>query len=418
MDLFNLFLENPCICTDTRQIKKGDIFFALKGQNFNGNLFALQALSEGASLAVVDEEILSDDSSKIMKVDNVLAALQDLATKYRQFLNIPVFAITGSNGKTTTKELLAAVLDKKFKLNYTKGNLNNEIGVPLTILNTSVDDEFLLIEMGANHQGEIAALCQIALPDFGLITNIGKAHLEGFGGFEGVKKGKSELYRFLSENKKTIFINDNDTTLKTMLPLSGIFHHYDENNFEITQIAPYLELKFNKTKDIVTHLAGTYNLSNIAAAFAVGSYFGISESYIFDAISSYKPVNNRSQLSEMGGVKIIKDAYNANPSSVRASLNSFLSDENKDKVVILGDMLELGIYSSEEHLGILEYLTPKDTFENIFIGRQFYEFKDKFKGSFFLNVEEAKTSFDIEKYRYKTILLKGSRGIALEKLLS
>ncbi|MBK8701446.1 MAG: UDP-N-acetylmuramoyl-tripeptide--D-alanyl-D-alanine ligase [Saprospiraceae bacterium] len=393
------------------------MFFALRGANFNGNQFASQALEAGASWVVVDEVVPGLEDERLIKVDNVLFSLQDLARKYRTHLGLPMLAITGSNGKTTTKELLAAVLSRKFKINYTKGNLNNEIGVPLTLLSTSPDTEFIIVEMGANHQGEIGRLCQIALPDFGLITNIGYAHLEGFGGYEGVKKGKSEMYRFLEATNGKIFINASDDVLWSLLHQKENCIPYYPDEFEVTQEFPFLGVRHKSGKTFETHLAGLYNIANIAAAVGVGTYFNMDLDDIFQAISAYIPENNRSQVIYVENVRVIKDAYNANPSSVKLALESLFRSGSEDKVVILGDMLELGDYSEKAHREILEFVLNRKVADAIFVGPEYCRLKEEYAGNFYPDVLSAKSAFDIHQCSGKTVFLKGSRGIALEKLL-
>ena len=414
--IFQLYLQHGSVSTDTRKIQKGDLFFALKGANFNGNTFALKALEAGAAAAIVDEDYNFGDNPAIIKVDSVLNALQELATRYRKYLGIPVLALTGSNGKTTTKELIAAVLSKKFKLHFTQGNLNNEIGVPLTLLSAPRDTELMVVEMGANHQGEIKALCEIAQPDFGMITNIGLAHLEGFGGPEGVKKGKSEMYRYLESANGKIFLNTTDEVLNSLVNHQHSIIAYNADEFTL-EPGEFLQLKDRQGNQYSTHLVGAYNKSNVVAAITIGRYFGVSQAQITTAISEYNPTNNRSQKAEFKGALIIKDAYNANPSSMNAALDAFLASEVEDKLVILGDMLELGGFSQEEHKKILQKVCTHTLVDAIFIGPRFYEFKDEFPARFFRNVQEAKPHLNWAAYKNKTILLKGSRGIALEKLL-
>jgi UDP-N-acetylmuramoyl-tripeptide--D-alanyl-D-alanine ligase len=415
--LLEIFLVSTGVSTDTRSIDQGNLFFALKGDYFNGNIYADKALELGADYVIIDEHHGQIDDRKIM-VENVLTSLQELAKSYRTYLNIPVIALTGSNGKTTTKELLHIVLSKKFQLNATKGNLNNEIGVPLTILNTKKHHEILITEMGANHQGEIALLSSIAMPNFGVITNIGKAHLEGFGGVEGVKKGKTELYKYLTSTGGLTFINTADPTIMELAPKQNIYQ-YSSDDLTVTQDHPTLSLMHLPSgKSIRTKLAGTYNTSNIAAAFAFGQYFEIELDTIIEALESYTPANNRSQLDEYKGVKIIKDAYNANPSSLQSSLDSLFSKDPSDKIVILGDMLELGEYALAEHKNILEKIAKTDVFKAIFVGPIFYRLKDEYPNfEFYTYTLEAKEHIDWSKFIGKIVLLKGSRGIALEKLL-
>jgi UDP-N-acetylmuramoyl-tripeptide--D-alanyl-D-alanine ligase len=414
--LLTLFLSSSGVSTDTRKIEKGNLFFALKGENFNGNLFASKALEMGADYAIVDEDHGWNDD-KIIRVENVLSSLQLLAHQYRLHLGIPVLAITGSNGKTTSKELIAAVLAKKFQINYTKGNLNNEIGVPLTILSTSKHHDFLITEMGANHQGEIAQLAEIASPDYGLITNIGKAHLEGFGGEEGVKKGKSELYKYLERNDGKVFLDTHDPVLVSLAPKANLIP-YSSSDFIIVSDDPTVVVRHLETGLVInTHLAGVYNLANVASAFNIGRYFEIDEVAISEAISSYIPNNNRSQISQYKGVKIIKDAYNANPSSVHSSLNSFLKENAQHKVVVLGDMLELGKFTDEEHKRVLALLEQCNVGKAILVGPNYTQFKDHFPFEFYNSTTEAKEALHWEELQSMTVLIKGSRGIGLEKLV-
>ncbi|HOY14514.1 MAG TPA: UDP-N-acetylmuramoyl-tripeptide--D-alanyl-D-alanine ligase [Saprospiraceae bacterium] len=418
MDLLQHFLSHLAISTDSRTVKQGDIFFALKGENFDGNTYAVNALNLGASLVVVDDPSLTLPKGKFLLVKDVLTALQKLAIDYRKLFDVPILGITGSNGKTTTKELLAAVISQKYKPLVTKGNLNNHIGVPITLLSARKENDFFIIEMGANHVGEIAMLSEIAQPDFGLITNIGKAHLDGFGGEEGVKRGKSELYKFLEKTDGTIFCNAVDQVLLSLLPPNAKTIVYDVlQKLEILQTSPTITYSY-KGKQIATHLFGVYNLPNIAAAIAVGEFFGIEEAQINEAIAAYTPSNNRSEISSLNGNVIIKDAYNANPSSLLASLHSFLDQKNhENQIIVLGDMLELGEASEAEHHQILTFVTPFKLFKKIFIGPRFYQFKTQFEGEFYENVTEASQHVDLSTYSDKQILLKGSRGIAVEKIL-
>jgi UDP-N-acetylmuramoyl-tripeptide--D-alanyl-D-alanine ligase len=418
MDLLQHFLQHLSISTDSRTVKSGDLFFALKGDNFDGNLYAPNALQLGASLVIVDDPSLSLPKDKFLLVDDVLATLQKLASDYRRLFEVPVLGITGSNGKTTTKELLAAVISKKYNPLVTKGNLNNHIGVPITLLSARKENDFFIIEMGANHVGEIAMLSEIAQPNFGMITNIGKAHLEGFGGQEGVKKGKSELYKYLKKTGGTIFCNQADEVLMSLLPPESNSIIYEVlQQLQITQSSPTITYIY-KDKEVLTQLFGIYNLPNIAAAIAIGSHFGVSDDQINEAISAYSPSNNRSEITNLNGNVIIKDAYNANPSSLLASLHSFFSQKNhENQIIVLGDMLELGEASEAEHEHILKYITPFKIFKKIFIGPRFYQFKDQFEGEFYENVAEACQYVDLAALSDKQILLKGSRGIAVEKIL-
>jgi UDP-N-acetylmuramoyl-tripeptide--D-alanyl-D-alanine ligase len=416
--LLNKFLDSTGVSTDTRTVSLGNLFFGLKGDNFDGNQYALEALRNGAKFAIIDDVSLQNTHPNFIFVENSLHALQDLAREYRRYLNKPVIALTGSNGKTTTKELINSVLISKFKVHSTKGNFNNHIGVPLTILSSPREIDFLLIEMGANHQGEIDMLCKIAEPDFGLITNIGKAHLEGFGGIEGVKKGKSELYRYLQANGGTIFCNRSDLTLKDLIPQNAKVIYYDLD-VELIENSDYLLFNY-KGHEFKTNLFGNHNISNAIAAIEIGLYFDINLPAISSAISNYQPNNNRSQVIISNGMKIIKDAYNSNPSSLKASLNSLIKVYHPDSLVlVLGDMLELGEYSQQEHSNILNFISNHQFKDVWLIGKEFFTFRDFFNYKFFTSVEESKSEFDLQNYGDDTVLfLKGSRGIAVEKIVN
>lgn len=414
--LYSIWKQNRKISTDSRNIIVGSIFFALRGDNFNGNLYAAEALEKGASYAVIDDSNLhvrTDD--RYIIVEDVLKSLQQLANQHRKTLNIPVLGITGSNGKTTTKELVRDVIATKYKTFATKGNLNNHIGVPLTILSVNDDIEFLIVEMGANHQGEIAALCEIAEPNFAMITNIGKAHLEGFGGIEGVKKGKSEMYRYVSQHQGQIFINVDDEVLYSLLPSNDNLISYSANkNVNIIQEEPYLGFEF-EGRVVNTKLYGLYNRANIGFAIAAGIYFGVNGNDICNSIANYSPENNRSQVQIIGTTKVIRDAYNANPTSMRLSLESFAKMHGR-KIVVIGDMLELGEYTLEEHKSIIELSESLKFDDMIFIGKEFLHAKSD-TGNYFFDVDEARHYFKTCDIENTTILLKGSRGISVEKIL-
>ena len=415
--LYTVWLEARAISTDSRKIVVGSIFFALRGDRFDGNTFATQALELGASYVVVDDEsvVVAGDRRYIF-VEDVLTSLQQLANKHRSTLSIPVLALTGSNGKTTTKELARNVLSKKFKTHATEGNLNNHIGVPLTILSTPDDAQFLIVEMGANHQGEIDLLCQIAAPNYGMITNIGKAHLEGFGGVEGIKKGKSEMYRYLAQHGGKIFINSDDNVLMSLLPEKVKTIQYEvQTLLNLIDAEPTLKLDYRNVQ-VTTQLYGNNNLPNIAFAICVGEYFGVEQAEIIEAISEYTPDNNRSQILKIDTNIIIKDAYNANPSSMVLSIESF-SKILGSKVVVLGDMLELGEYAPSEHQKIIDLVNDKDFIDVIFIGHQFCSAGMGKRGNYFENTDLAKLYFHTKNYKNITILLKGSRGISVEKIL-
>lgn len=420
-NLHQLFLKYSSICTDTRTIKKDDLFFALKGDRFNGNKFASRALKKGAKYAVVDEEKYDINASCIL-VDNVLNTLQKLATYHRTFLNLKIIALTGSNGKTTTKELLNCVLQKKYNTVATRGNLNNHIGVPLTLLSMDESTEIGIVEMGANHLKEIEFLCSISNPDYGYITNFGKAHLEGFATIKGVIKGKSELYHYLKQNKKTIFINTEDNLQLKQLEEYNNYYSFgssiNENTIiEFIEANPFVQLKYND-KIIKTNLIGNYNFSNISAAIAIGNYFKVSDIDIISAIETYSPENNRSQIIEKGTNKIILDAYNANPTSMKAALDSFSNLKDEHKIAILGDMFELGQDTAIEHQAIAEYAIQLHIDNIYLIGDNFYKTTiNSSKVKPYKSFDDLKTVLRETNIKNHTILIKGSRGMALERVL-
>lgn len=420
-EIHRLFLECNSISTDTRKIENNSMFVALKGENFDANTFAEEALVKGAKYVIIDNPTYAV-SDKTILVENSLTALQQLATYHREFLKIPIVALTGSNGKTTTKELIHIVLAKKFKTKATKGNLNNHIGVPLTLLSFSKETEIGIVEMGANHQKEIEFLCEIAKPDYGYITNFGKAHLEGFGGVEGVIKGKSEMYTYLKTHNKTVFVNLDDAIQndKTTDFNRITFSQKDTSaNVFINEVSanPFVKIKTLNT-EIKSHLIGLYNANNINAAITIGNHFGISASEIKEAIESYIPENNRSQLITKNSNEIILDAYNANPSSMKVALENFIQLENKNKIAILGDMYELGEESLAEHKHIVDFVAENNSLECYFVGKDF--FKNKIENSnfhFYENFEQFSNSLENKNWRNNTILIKGSRGMALERTL-
>ncbi len=416
--LHKLFLQFPRVSTDTRKITQNSIFFALKGPNFNGNTFAAEALEKGAVYAVVDEPEYAT-AAHILLVDNVLETLQQLATYHRNYSKATIISLTGSNGKTTTKELIYAVLAKKYNTIATQGNLNNHIGVPLTLLRITEATEIAVIEMGANHQKEIAFLSEIAQPDFGYITNFGKAHLEGFGGVEGVIKGKSELYDYLLQHDKHVFLNADDPIQKEKLSayVKKIgFSQSDPKFFNIRLLDtdPFIQLGF-ETTEITTQLVGAYNFPNCCAAVLMGKYFTIPPEAIKAAIAAYVPSDNRSQIVEKGGYRIVLDAYNANPTSMKAALESFAKAKGDPKVVFLGDMFELGESSHEEHQSIAD-LAATLNFEDVYlVGKQFYQVDSKFqKFSSFESLQEHLLEHPLEK---GVLFIKGSRGMAMERIL-
>lgn len=417
-ELYNYFKESSSVSTDTRLINKGSIFFALKGENFDGNKFAEEAIKSGASYAVIDDQSLNNP--KFIKVKNVLKSLQDLSKFHRsKLLKTKIIALTGSNGKTTTKELISEVLKKKYKIISTIGNLNNHIGVPLTLLRIKQNTEIAIVEMGANHLNEIKLLTDLINPDFGLITNFGKAHLEGFGSIEGVIKGKSELYDFLIKNDKKAFINNDDYIQNQFIGNKISFSKEDKSNYIFKEVKDTNYAGLNYNDFIVdSKLTGNYNYHNIAFATSVGLYFNISIEKIKEAISNYIPLNNRSQIIEKNNKLIILDAYNANPTSMISAINSLIEKQGK-KSVILGDMYELGNQSEKEHHDLIDFCV-KNNFENIFlIGNEFFKQKDKFEIPFFYKTKDELNKH-IKKFPItsKYILIKGSRVMRMENLIN
>lgn len=421
--LYNYFLKCSSVCTDTRNIKPDCLFVALKGENFDANKFAEEALTKGAKYAIIDNpEYKTND--KLLLVDNSLTALQLLASYHRKELGLPIIALTGSNGKTTTKELINTVLSSSYNTKATLGNLNNHIGVPLTLLSFNKDTEIGIVEMGANHQKEIEFLCNIAEPNFGYITNFGKAHLEGFGGVEGVIKGKSELYNYLTANTRTAFVNlDDPIQAEKTKNISRFTFAIDNYNTDIRieeiEANPMVRLIYNGIT-IQSNLIGKYNGTNIAAAIAIGNYFKVSHIKIKQAIENYFPNNNRSQVVEHNGNKIIMDAYNANPSSMDAALNNFFQLRDSNKVAILGDMFELGEESHTEHQKIVEKLLREDKIVVYFVGSHFYDCKTEKENIYFFRDYDS-FAYYLKQHSLspkQTILIKGSRGMALERILN
>ena len=424
-ELYEIYLKYPSIQTDTRKVKKGDIYFALKGPNFNGNLFTGKAIENGAVYCVVDEAInQNQDQDRIIVVQDVLETLQQLAKKHREQFNIPFIAITGSNGKTTTKELIHAVLSSTYKTYTTEGNLNNHIGIPLTILKVKQDAEMAVIEMGANHQKEIEAYCLYSMPTHGLITNCGKAHLEGFGGEEGVRKGKGELFDYLKQHNGVAFIyRDYDYLTEMSSGITNIISYgsSDSNAELVGQIlsdTAYLNVSIIKgasIENIDTHLVGGYNLPNILAAVCIGKVFNITDEKIKSALESYLPSNSRSQLIHKDSNTIILDAYNANPSSMKLAVENFAKMQGQDKVLIIGGMMELGKSSHLEHLQIVELIKKFDWKEVVLVGNQF----SGIEGSYlhFNSSVEAREWYLSKGYKNIQILLKGSRSMQMEKVL-
>ena len=423
-EIYKLFKKHPQISTDSRHIVQGAIFFALKGENFNGNSYAAAALNDGAAYALIDESPLKADNRFIL-VEDVLLTLQQLARYHRLELGIPIIAITGTNGKTTTKELITAVLEKKFSVTATKGNLNNHIGVPLTLLAMNTSTQLGVVEMGANHPGEIAALCSIALPDFGLITNVGKAHLEGFGSFEGVKKTKAELYRFIQERGGKIFRNTVNPHLKEMAEDAETIGYRTNREGsgiegEIVNSSPILVFKAKFPKGwlyIKTNLAGGYNLENAMAAVCVGDYFGVDPLDISHALEAYIPSNNRSQFIQTAGNQILMDAYNANPSSMEAALDNFSTFDAPLKGVILGDMFELGESSGEEHQKIADKLAGMNLSLVLLSGKEFSRCHVVPNIRIFENNELLINYLKDLNPKGYLFLIKGSRGMKLENMI-
>ena len=425
-ELYHYFLRHPLVTTDTRNCPLGSIFFALRGESFDGNKFALLAIEKGCSLAVVDDPVYKGMANMFF-VEDVLVALQQLANHHRKQLNIPIIGITGSNGKTTTKELVSSVLAKKYKVYFTPGNLNNHIGVPLTLLAMDSSTEMGVVEMGANHPGEIALLCEIAEPDFGIITNIGKAHIEGFGSYEGVRKTKGELYDHLSQKNGVVFVNANDEVLM------GMSSHMQRELYGIDRpeamvsgsdvcVSPFLSFSWNgKDGNAVSHvqsqMVGTYNVDNFLAAVAVGKWFGVADEDINQALSDYTPVNNRSQLIHGENNTVLMDAYNANPSSMAVALENFNAISHPQKIAVIGSMKELGHVSEEEHQRVVEMLRTANVMKVYLVGDEF-SFADGQPGmTVFNKVDELIEQLKQVPLKDAFILVKGSRGNKLETIL-
>ncbi|MGZ8559066.1 MAG: UDP-N-acetylmuramoyl-tripeptide--D-alanyl-D-alanine ligase [Chitinophagaceae bacterium] len=421
--LYSIYEQYPSVQTDTRKLKAGDIFFALKGGNFNGNHFAKQAIDAGAIYAIIDEKKFEIPGKTILTED-VLITLQQLAKYHRQQFTIPFIAITGSNGKTTTKELIHAVLSTAYITYTTEGNLNNHIGVPLTILKIKSDAQMAVIEMGANHVGEIASYCSYALPDHGIITNVGKAHLEGFGSIEGVKKAKGELFDFLrgQPNAFAFVMWDYDYLREMSKGISGIIKYGTLADAHITgrvkKNEPYLEIVITQGMDdqlIHTHLVGDYNLPNVLAAITVGKTFKVPEKKIKSAIENYHPANSRSQLIEKGTNKIILDAYNANPSSMKLAIENFAKLKSENKVLMLGAMAELGDESLPEHTAIVELIKQNNWKKVVLVGGDFLKFDHPFLK--FENSVQVKDWFRQQDFKHTHFLIKGSRSMKMEVIL-
>lgn len=430
--LYQKFLQSRAVCTDTRQITSGCIFFALKGDNFDGNAFAAKALEAGAAWAVIDDPALSNE--QFILVNDTLTALQELAKHHRDQLKIPFIAVTGTNGKTTTKELLNSVLSQHCRTHATTGNLNNHIGVPLTLLSIPEGADIAIIEMGANHQREIAMLCSIAKPTHGLITNVGKAHLEGFGSFEGVKKAKGELYEYLRDHEGTAFINSDNHQLVDMSRDRNlqkiVFYGSSADNYisgSLEQTSPFLSVSWHREAmelDDPSHLAksnltGTYNLENILAAICIGTYFKLSPEQVNQGIEAYVPANNRSQITKTSNNTLICDFYNANPSSMAVALENLTNAPDQNKAFILGDMFELGVESEAEHSEIIQKALALNAGRGVFIGGEFYKLKDSFAGAaeYYLTTRDALVALREHPLTGFLVLIKGSRGMKLESLL-
>lgn len=429
MNLYEIFQQHPIITTDSRNCPQDSSFFALKGERFNANEFAALALENGCAYAIIDEEEYALDDRYIL-VEDVLKSLQDLAKEHRQKLGLRIIGITGSNGKTTTKELTAAVLKEKYNIHYTQGNLNNHIGVPLTLLQLKPEHQLGIIEMGANHIGEIAELCAIAQPDFGIITNVGLAHLEGFNDFEGVKQAKSELYQHIAKKGLGIFINKDNKELKKMAEDAQIAEdqqiEYSLKNFHDTSIVSGkinsdavfvgMQCYTGETFSVQSHLVGDYNAENILAAVSIGHFFGLTNTQIKQGIENYEPTNNRSQLIETEMNKLVVDAYNANPASMQAAISNFINMQSEKKMVVLGDMLELGDNSIKEHQNIVNILKD-NSFEDVYlVGKEFEKTDNDYKC--FSDTEALSSYLSENKVNKYNILIKGSRGIRLEKIIS
>jgi len=423
-ELFQLFYKTTGVFTDSRKVLTNGLFIALKGNNFNGNLFAEETIKAGAKYAIVDDPTYADDKS-VYYVEDTLIFLQKLANYHRKKFDIPFIGITGSNGKTTTKELIFQVLSSHFNVLATKGNLNNHIGVPLTLLTVNSTHEIAIIEMGANKPYDISELCEIAEPTHGVITNIGAAHLEGFGNFEGVLKTKLELFQSISKQNGFIIVNADDGVLKDKLPAKiehGFYSVREKSELqgEINNLNPYLNFFWwNDTMvkhEVQTNLFGAYNLYNFLVAIRFGQLFNISYQKINTALEKYVPSNNRSQITQTSKNKLLVDCYNANPSSMQSAITSFIQTDAKQKILVLGDMLELGDVSSEKHEEILDYLNNEKAVY-FTVGSLFFSLPNNRAKNKFIQVEELVNYLDLQPITNHFILLKGSRGIALEKLI-
>jgi len=421
--LYHLFLKSTGISTDSRRLKKGEMFFALWGNNFNGNLYAADAIEKGALCSVIDDPVYESEGTIL--VDDCLFELQALATHYRKDLKASLLAITGSNGKTTTKELIASIMSKSKKVHYTSGNLNNHIGVPLTILSAPPGTELVVLEMGANHIGEIRTLCLIAKPDYGIITNIGTAHIEGFGSFEGVIKAKTELYEFLKKANGVAIYNDRNPLLaeKIFRMVNRAVPYSDptgtELKVDIDKSDLLLSVKIgyqHNSYPVKTNLFGKYNIENIQAAVSTSLFLGADIRDVVSAIGEYRPANNRSEVRKTGTNTLICDSYNANPDSMRRAVEAFIDARSENGLLILGDMLELGPGTKEEHSAILRMLNSKGLSDVILVGPVFKSLSGEFGYKSFETVTELREHIAKHKIKGKEILVKGSRGISLEKI--
>jgi UDP-N-acetylmuramoyl-tripeptide--D-alanyl-D-alanine ligase len=425
-NLYKLFKKSRGVSTDTREDLKGKIFFALSGENFDGNKFAKKALEQGALAAVIDNDQYLINNCIL--VEDSLTTLQTLAKSFARDLTVPIFGITGSNGKTTSKELIRSIISTKFKIHATKGNLNNHIGVPLTILSCPLDTEFLLIEMGANHRFEIKELCEIAQPQFGTITNVGRAHLEGFGSFENIIKTKTELYQYLDLKKGLLFVNASDKILVKEIPagskalvysLSGTLSDNRRYNFSEISNKPLVSFKLeldNDTVNIQSNLLGDFNFLNLQLAAIIGMFFGIDLKSIKLGIENYTPKNNRTEIRKLQSNTLILDAYNANPSSMKESIKSFAGISSK-RVLILGDMKELGSFSFQEHYDLIQFIKSYKWEQIYLVGEEFCKSNSHKDIQCFENVDKLKTILDFNAFENSHFLLKGSRSMKLEKLL-
>ena len=421
--LYAIYKEHPLVTTDSRKCPEGSIFFALKGETFDGNNYAVQALEKGCAFAVVDNPEIAKQDERLILVPDVLKALQDLAALHRKVWGGTILQITGTNGKTTTKELISAVLSEGKNVLFTEGNLNNHIGVPLTLLRIKPEHDIAVIETGANHPGEIADLCRIVEADFGLITNVGRAHLEGFGSFEGVKQTKGELYDDLHKRGKKLFLNAFDTDLLQMAQERGFALWEDALPYvegRVSEVAPFVEMQWRAEDDapwhtVRTNLIGAYNIANLRAAVTIGLYFGIAPEQIDHALSAYKPTNSRSELREVGSNRLVIDAYNANPSSMSAALTNFSFFDCEHKMVIIGDMRELGEESLEEHKRIVKQLQEMELERIWLVGEEFSKVAEEGM-RVFKDVEEVKEALRAEPISDSTILIKGSNSTKLHQL--